>query len=195
MQQSQQTQDLQILRSSISKFPEAVVSPAFIVVSGLPGTGKSFFCARLANRGSFLILESDSMRKLLFPIPCYSGEESARLFMVLHTLIEELLTKGVPLIFDATNMVEHHRERLYCIGAKAGAKFLLISVEAPPELVYKRLQKRVASCAPSNHSDADWNVYQKMSLGYNKICRNHLLVDTSRDINPVIDKVIKMISR
>ena len=35
--------DVRKLKESLGVLPERVVCPAFIVVSGLPGTGKSFF--------------------------------------------------------------------------------------------------------------------------------------------------------
>ena len=47
--------DVQRLAESLGELPEPVVQPAFIVVSGLPGTGKSHFCGKLAERLSFVI--------------------------------------------------------------------------------------------------------------------------------------------
>ena len=41
--QSQLRNDVQLLRQSLGEFPEPVVKPPFIVVSGLPGTGKVLF--------------------------------------------------------------------------------------------------------------------------------------------------------
>lgn len=195
MNQSQLIQDVEILRGSLSAFPEAVVNPAFIIVSGLPGTGKSFFCRKLAEKSSFLIVESDVMRKVLFLTPSYSAEESTRLFRALHNLIEELLYKGIPIIFDATNLVEHHRERLYRISDKVGAKLIVVRVEAPSEVVYQRLQKRKNGGDTASKSDADWKVYERMKPVAGRIRRNHFVVDTSRDINPVIDKIVRMIKR
>ena len=195
MTQSQLIQDLDILRGSLTVFPEAVVSPAFIIVSGLPGTGKSFFCRRLAEKMPSLIVESDAMRKVLFQTPSYSIEESARLFMALHSLIKELLHKGIPIIFDATNLIEHHREPLYRIGDKIGAKLILVRVEAPSEVVYQRLQKRENGDGTGDKSDADWKVYERMKPVAGKIKRNHFVVDTSRDITPVIEKIIRAVKR
>lgn len=195
MTQNELIQDVDILRGNLPALPEAVVSPAFIVVSGLPGTGKSFFCRKLAEKASFLIVESDAMRKALFPIPSYSAEESTRLFVALHRLLEELLHKGIPIIFDATNLVEHHRERLYRIGDKIGAKLILVRVEAPSEVVYQRLQERKNGGDTGDKSDADRKVYERMKSAVGKIQRNHFVVDTSRDITPVIDKIMRMVKR
>jgi len=179
----------------LGKLPEPVVKPAFIVVSGLPGTGKSYFCTKLAERLRFVVLESDALRKTLFPSPSYSPEESARLFWALHHLIEALLKKGISLILDATNLSERNRERLYNIAERLEVKLVLVRVEAPPEVVYQRLKSRVGGASAPGNSDADWSVYQKMKSTVDKIGRNHYAVDTSRDITPVLDKVVREVRR
>lgn len=193
MEQSQLSQDLDRLKRSLGVLPEAMTNPAFVVVSGLPGTGKSFFCGKLAEKLPFYILESDALRKTLFPSPDYSAAESARLFAACHSLIEELLGKGVPLIFDATNLSERHRERLYRISDRTGAKLILVCVEAPSTVVYARLEARSDGANPVDKSDAGWEVYRRMKPRVDKIQRNYFAVDTSRDITPVIDKIIRMI--
>jgi predicted kinase len=195
MEQSQISQDLAKLRESLAPLPEAVVNPAFVVVSGLPGTGKSFFCCKLAEKLPFCVLESDAMRKILFPSPNYSAEESARLFAACHSLIEWLLKKGVPIIFDATNLSERKREYLYRISDRAGARLLLVRIEAPSTVAYQRLQARKEVPDVENKSDADWQVYRRMKPRMEKIRRNHFAVDTSRDIMPVIDKIIRAVNR
>ena len=60
---SQLSGDVKMLREGLGKLPEPVVRPSLVVVSGLPGTGKSYFCLRLAERVPFAILESDRLRK------------------------------------------------------------------------------------------------------------------------------------
>ena len=179
------------LTESLGELPEPVVKPTFIAVSGLPGTGKSYFCTKLAERLPFVILESDALRKKLFPSPSYSPEESAHLFQVLHLIIERLLKKGIPLILDATNLSERYRERLYNIADHLEAKLILVRVEAPPEVVYKRLKTRREGAESESKSDADWRVYQRMKPSVQKIYRNHYAVDTSRDITPVLDKIVR----
>ena len=192
---SQLVSDLQRLTDGLGELPEPVVKPAFVAVSGLPGTGKSYFCAKLAERLPFVILESDALRKALFSPPSYSPEESARLFRTLHLLIERLLKKGIPLILDATNLSERDRERLYNIADRLDARLILVRVEAPPELVYQRLKARSNGGNSGNNSDADWEVYRKMKPSVEKISRKHYAVDSSRDIAPVLAKVVREASR
>jgi predicted kinase len=192
---SQLISDVERLAASFGELPEPVVKPTFIAVSGLPGTGKTYFCRKLAERLRFVTLESDALRKTLFPSLSYSPEESARLFRALHHLIERLLKGGISLILDATNLSEQHRERLYNIAERLGVKLVLVRVEAPPEVVYARLKSRVEGANPPGNSDADWSVYQKMKPSVEKIRRNHYAVDTSRDITPVLDKIFREVRR
>jgi predicted kinase len=183
--------DVQRLTESLGELPEAVTEPAFIAVSGLPGTGKSYFCRKLAERLPLVILESDALRKVLFPQPGYSPQESARLFRALHLLIERLLRRGISLVLDATNLSESFRERLYSIADRLGVRLILVRVEAPPGVVYERLKVRQGAASPQNKSDADWAVYQKMKAAAERLQRNHYAVDTSRDITPVVEKVVR----
>lgn len=202
---TQTGEDAQRLEESLGELPEPTINPAFIVVSGLPGSGKSYFCRQLAARllslsphpqaAPFPILESDSMRRLLSPTPNYSRGENNRLFRACHMLIEELLLKGIPLIFDATNLIERNREHLYHIADSVGARLIIVRVEAPPQLVRQRLQGRLSGLDTEDKSDADYQVYQQMSAAAQRIRRNHFAVDTSRDITPIIDKIVREVNR
>jgi hypothetical protein len=188
-------EDVEKLRQSLDGLPPAQLEPPLVVVCGLPGTGKSFFCRKLAERVPFVILESDALRKILFPSPAYSEDENKRLFPACHTLIEELLEKGIPVIFDATNLLERHREYLYHAADKVEARVILVRVEAPPEVVRQRLLDRGKELDPQDNSQAGWGVYQRMRPRKEKICRNHFVVDTSQDITATIDKIVRAIRK
>jgi predicted kinase len=183
--------DVEKLRQSLNGLPQPQVEPPLIMVSGLPGTGKSFFCRKLAERLSFLILASDTLRKILFPYPQYKESENKRLFSACHVLIEELLSKGIPVILDATNLLEHHREYFYRAAERTGARLILVWVEAPTEVVRQRLLSREKATTSQDDSEAGWEVYNKMRPRRERISRNHLVVDTSQDITAVIDKIVR----
>jgi len=195
MNASRLADDVSVLKQGLARLPEAVANPALIVVSGLPGTGKSYLCRKLAERIDLVILESDSLRRQLFSAPSYSKEESTELFRACHGLVEELLKKGINVALDATNLEEHNRERLYHIADQSGAKLVMVRMEAPPEVVRQRLERRVMREDQSDHSDADWNVYSKMKSTVDKIGRNHFAVDSSKDIAPVIDKIVRLVNK
>ena len=184
------TSDLAKLREGLGPLPEPVSHPVLVVVSGLPGAGKSYFCQRLAQRLPLLVVETDALRRRLFGKPSYRVWEHQRLFAAVHRLLDELLGQGISLVLDATNLSEYYRERLYHIAERRGAKLILVWVEAPPEVVAERLASR-ARGETGDNSEADWEVYQRMKSKVQPIRRNHFPVDTSRDITPVIEKVVR----
>lgn len=184
-------QDVGKLKQSLTDLPEPQIAPPLIVVSGLPGTGKSFLCRKLAERVSFLVLASDTLRRILFPSPRYEESENRRLFSACHALIEELLCEGIPVIFDATNLSEHHREYLYRAAERAGARLILVCVEAPVEVVRQRLLARGRATMSEGDSEAGWEVYNRMRPRSEKISRNHFVVDTSQDITAAIEKIVR----
>ncbi len=189
MEVSQSNADARRLAGVVGRLPPVEARPAFIVVSGLPGTGKSHFCRRLAKRLSYPVLESDTLRRELFPNPVYTSAESASLFRAIHHLIEDLLGRGTPVILDATNLSERHRRVLYDIAERTGARLVLVRVVAPPDLVKSRLEARTGSGKAT--SDADWSVYRKLKPTVDKIQRRHYTVDTSRDIKPALEEIVR----
>ncbi len=189
----QASSDLEELLRAVEPLPDPVPSPALVVISGLPGTGKSFFAKKLFQLVPAVLLESDNLRKLLFPKPTYSIEESARLFKAIYELIDILLDKNCNVMLDATNLEERHRERLYSIAEHRGAKLVLVRTEAPAAVVQNRLKNRVLN--PDEKSDADWEVYKKMKKRVEPLSRKHFVVDTSRDITPVLNKVAKEVMK
>ena len=195
MENTRVDSDVQLLIENLGHFPEPVVEPALIVVSGLPGTGKTFLCNKLAEKLPIIVLESDALRKTLFPSPTYSQPESSRLFQAIHHLVAGRLKRGIPLILDATNLSELYRERLYNIADRQNARLILVRVEAPSDLVQERLKNRSEKKGFGEKSDADWTVYQKLRPTAQKISRKHYAVDTSRDITPVLNKIVREVNR
>jgi len=179
------------LIDSIRPLPAHEAKPVLIMLSGLPGTGKTFLCRQLTQRLPYIVLESDAIRKKLFPRPAYSTAENTSVFHAIDQLIQELLQKGVSIIFDATNLKENHREGIRRISESAKARLIIVNVTAPPEVVYKRMKSRVEKPGADNKSDAGWAVYERMKRDLEKISRPHITVDTSKDITPIIEKIVK----
>lgn len=186
--------DVERLRQSLTELPEPASRPHLIILGGLPGTGKSYFSRRLADRVPAIILASDALRKTLVRRPVYSWEENRRLFEASHELTEDLLRRGANVIFDATNLQEAHREELYHVAERAGARVVVVWVEAPPEVVWERMAGRQQRQDPDDKSEADWEVYRKLSGTEQLPRRNFFKVNTSEDIQPVIDKIVRAIT-
>ena len=179
--------DILRLLGNLGQLPQPAAEPFFIAVSGLPGTGKSHLCRELVKILPSLLIESDAVRKMLFNSPTYSFEESSHLFRLIHKLIEKLLTKGISVILDATNLTERNREYLYDIADHLKVKLIVVKVTAPSALARQRLMKRQIDTL--NKSDADVAVYDKMLPAVEEIQRKHITVNTARDISSAIQKI------
>jgi predicted kinase len=191
VEKSKDLSDVDKLYSSLENLPKAIPNPVLVLVSGLPGTGKTYFSKQLLERLPFVILESDVLRRVLNPNPNHSKPESARLFIAIHLLCERLLREGHSVIVDATNLTEKNRQYFYDISDRTGIKLIIVQVNAPPLVVKGRLDKRGKES--DNNSDADWKVYSRMRKSVDKIKRKHYSVDTSVDYTWILDEIVEEI--
>ena len=187
--------DVDLLESRLEDLPSPVARSALVLVCGLPGSGKSHFSRELIKRVPLAFIQSDVARRILFPTPSYSRSESARLFRVCHALIRRLLERGMPVLFDATNLVEQHREFLYNISYQLDVKLIIVFLTAPTEVVQERLSQRQPETEDAGGSEADWQVYKKMAATVDPLRRSHYVVDTSMDVSPVLEKVAREVRR
>ncbi|MDA0988228.1 MAG: ATP-binding protein [Chloroflexi bacterium] len=165
--------DVDLLRRHISAATESLARVVLMIVSGLPGTGKSYFSRRMAERAPLAIVETDAMRNVLFPFLTHSGAENGRHFKACHSLIDDLLNRGISVLFDATNLVERNRKRLYNIADKTDAKLIIVRMEAPPEVVAERLRRGEEGDGGEDNSTADLSVYSRMVASVEPIRRDH----------------------
>lgn len=172
---------------------ETTAKPVLLLLSGLPGTGKSFLARQLAEALPFVIIESDVVRKILFPQPLYTAQESRWVHRTCHALMAKLLKRGVRVIYDATNLIEYHRELVYRIAQKAGARLVVVKTVASEEVAQERLRTRQEEAREL--SDADWRVYRRMASRQEQVSHPHLVIDTSEDLEEAVAKVLRFIRR
>lgn len=172
---------------------ETTAYPVLIMMSGLPGSGKSYLSQRLVQQLPAIIVESDRVRKVLFPQPTYSAQESTTVHRTCQQVMRRLLNKGVRVIFDATNLVAFQREILYNLADRSGARLLIIRTVAPEQVIRERLEGRKGTAEGA--SDADWRVYRRMAKREQTIRHTHLRIDTSHDIDDAVRKVLRAVRR
>ena len=184
-------EDANRLVRTLGPLPEPLNDPFMILISGLPGSGKSYLARKLSELLGSAILQSDALRKTLVTKPDYTPAESGRLFRAMHFLAEGLLSSGIPVTIDATNIIESNRRGFYRVADALGARLFIIQARAPKKVIKARLQSRKREYGQK--SDADWGVYQKMAAEAEKIKRPHISVDTSKSLEPFITKIVQEI--
>ena len=171
--------------------PRMPAQPLLVAMCGLPGTGKSYFAAKLTERVPFLILETDRLRKVIVERPKYTTGEHRRVFNSCYHLINHYLINGYSVLFDATNLNEEFRFYLYDISKSTGAPLALVHATAPQDTVRRRLKERKSNRHADTYSDAGWLIYTRMIPVEEPVERDHYALDTSKNINPVLDRVVE----
>jgi predicted kinase len=165
------------------------------MLSGLPGTGKSSLAAAIAARHPVAIVRSDEVRKALFKQPAYTPGESGFVYLTCYALLQQLLTDGYSVIFDATNLRRDGRQRVRRLAAQAGAPTLVVHTVAPAEVVAERLARRAAGVVETYASDAGWEVHERMAAAAEPVSEPALEVDTSKDIGAPLAQIVAFLRR
>ena len=160
--------------------------PALLIMVGAPGSGKSYLGRTLSEALGADLVQTDAVRKELFPNPAYTSAEASSVYSTCHKRIAEALAEGRCVVFDGTNLREKRRRTLYQLAERAKAPSLIVVAYASEETIRARLTHRAAGGDPSDQSDADWTVYLRMRRDTEPIPRPHIVVNTEASFGPVI---------
>jgi predicted kinase len=159
---------------------------------GAPGTGKSRLARRLGAALEAQVVETDRVRKQLFAEPRYTGGEHAAVYGWCHTVLRSSLVVGRRVIFDATNLEERTRRRVYDIAEQCDARLLIIWVACPPGTVQQRLLRRQEKHDEDEDdlSDADWMIYLELRRKADPIRRPHVVINTAVDTATAVQRIL-----
>jgi len=157
---------------------------------GAPATGKSRLARHLASQLSAQLVETDRVRKQLFSEPRYTGGEHSAVYGWCHTLIRSALRTGHNVVFDATNLEERRRRRVYEIADDCQADLVIVWTTCAPRVVQERLLRRRERLDEDDASDADWSIYLDMVRRADPIRRPHTVINTATDFGTVVRRLL-----
>ena len=144
-----------------------------ILVMGLPGSGKSYFASRFAERIHAGYINSDRIRRQRFPPSSYTEKEKTAVYDEMLDAMRQAVRQDKDLVLDATFYRDDIRRRFI---DEAGGDIVLMEVAAEEGVIKKRLmQKRTGS-------DADFEVYKRIKAQWEPL-HGHRLILTSSDHN------------
>src|SRR4051812_25884111 len=127
-----------------------------IVVSGLPGTGKSTLAAGIARPLRAPVLSVDPIESAVIRAGiAKSFETGLAAYLVAETCADEFLAAGLDVIVDAVNAVEPARDTWRAVAARNGTRLRVIVCTLEPEEVARRLTGRSRGLAMGEPSAED----------------------------------------
>jgi predicted kinase len=163
-----------------------------IGIGGLSGSGKSAISRAIAPYiGPFpgaVHIRSDVERKRLFGIApteklpeiAYAPEVSDEVYAICRKRALMALAGGQAVIVDAVHARQEEREALSTLAAKAGVPFTGLWLEAPPEVMRKRVAARTRDVSDATPQVVD------AQLSYEIGGQNFEVIDTSLPFEQVV---------
>lgn len=163
---------------------------ALIILSGLPGSGKTYLAEALVKSGvADKHVSSDAIRAALFPRPMYTKGENNGVFHQFSKMITEGLNAGQRVVADATHMrrvdIDTTLNAIDDEGPAFFAPTYVIKVEAPQEI---RKQRVFARTYPSPMGT--WGASGRMAKNTDVTDDDcNLIVDGTADIDKLVGAV------
>lgn len=152
-----------------------------ILLTGLPGTGKSTLGKNISKKIKGVILQTDAIRKKIVREPKYTDEEKEIVYNTLFLIARYLLMARINVILDGTFYKKELRERVYNLAQDTRHKMVIIEAVTPNNIIKIRMKRREKR--GRGLSDADYEVYKQLKEDYEPISRRHITVDTSNTLS------------
>lgn len=139
-----------------------------ILVTGLPGSGKTTLAKAYAARHGALHLNSDLLRRELGLMGHYLPEDKKKVYDALLERTRDALLAGKAVVVDSTFFKESIREPFRTLAAECKVKLYWIEIRASERSIRERVQ------TPRPDSEADFSVYEKIRDAYEPLREPHL---------------------
>lgn len=166
--------------------------PALILLSGLPGAGKSHLARALASHTPVTIISSDRVRRMLVAKPTYSDGEHEFVHNACFRLVRCGLALRQVVVFDATNLRWQQRQRFRDLAGRHQAACHLVLVDCAEATVRSRLQRRARGEA-NDGSDADERVFDLLRATVEPVHEPHLRLRGDGDVHAAAAAVLTLL--
>jgi len=141
-----------------------------VLITGLPGTGKSTLAAALAAELNAHHLNTDRIREELNLKGKYDARTKKRIYEVMLQRTEELLKTEQNVIVDGTFYQQKLRNRFQRLANRLGKDIRWIELRANESTIRERVNKK------RQYSEADFEVYKKIKGLYEPLEQAHLVL-------------------
>lgn len=165
-----------------------------IVVSGLPGSGKSTIAEGIAEKLALPIFSVDPIESSILRsgIP-KSFETGLAAYVVAETLAGEQLALGLSAIIDAVSPVHESRDMWHKLARTHNARLIVIECVLDPAIHRKRIEARVRNIP--GIPEVTWDDVENRRKEYLEWQEERLILDTSDSIENCLDRALHYINQ
>jgi predicted kinase len=163
-----------------------------IVLTGLPGTGKSTLAETLAGRLGIPAFSLDWQLGMLTPFGLVRSDNAAPLadHVMLATMARQIHL-GVSVVLDTAGHRRATREQWRRVTDSVGARLIAVQCICPDETVHRARVIGRRRGIPGWPSTVSWNHVQRMRRLWEPWPEPHLILDTTRPIDDCVQRVLK----
>ena len=144
-----------------------MLRPLCLITCGLSGSGKSTIASQLVASLGAVHLRSDTERKRLRGLKptartnsdveqgIYNPDTTDETYRHLASCAESALAGGVTVIIDASFIDRRYRDLFRAMAARLDAGFIILSCEAPTELLRTRIAERYRQQSDASEANLD----------------------------------------
>ncbi len=163
-----------------------------IVLSGLPGTGKSAIAEGLAKALAIPVLSVDPIESAVIRAGLPRGFETGyAAYLVAETVADTILRLGLDCVIDAANYVELGRNLWRGLAARAGSTMKVIVCTLPHEHTHRaRLSARDRDLAGG---EPTWDDVETQRAEWTPWAEQHLVLDSTRPIETNLAEALRYV--
>jgi predicted kinase len=164
-----------------------------IVVSGLPGSGKSTVAEGIAQKLSLPIFSVDPIESSIIQSGFKRGFETGlAAYLVAEALATEQLKLGISIIIDAVNPVQEARDMWKKLADNHKAQLVIIECTLDKDIHKQRIDARVRNIA--GLPEVTWQDVEARRTEYLQWHEERLSLDTSRDLEDNLQTALRYVA-
>lgn len=167
--------------------------PSLIVMSGLPGSGKSTIAEQIATRLKIPLLSVDPIESAIIKAGiAKSFETGLAAYLVAQMLASEQLRLGISVVIDAVNAEEEGKDIWRSLAQQYGLQLIILDIFISDQAVHRqRLESRVRNL--HGFREITWDSVEARQKVVTRWKEPTLRLDAVNDLDANVEEALRYI--